>query len=158
MFLVTTPEPVYFIDDHCANCLAPLTDDIIGLRCSTWCADINQRVRYCRRVERDGRIADPLIQAQVQMNLTFLLIGGYRALGRRPSAATRMMVVSARGRALPKLRETRDRPDHIDGSSDEPANLQLLCKDCHRQSRCAQSDAYEPALDIQFAKREARRS
>lgn len=147
VFLVTTPEPRYFLDDHCANCLSPLTEDVIGLWCSTWCTDINQRVRYWRRVTRDGRIADPLIRAQIGMDLTFLLIGGYRALGRRPSSATRMLVVRRDGGRCRKCGKPGTELDHVDGNSDEPVNLQLLCKDCHRHKTSEALASMAPAPD-----------
>lgn len=147
VFLVATPEPRYFLDDHCANCLSPLTEEVVGLWCSTWCTDINQRVRYWRRVTRDGRIADPLIQEQVAMDLTFLLIGGYRALGRRPNAATRKLVVQRDKGRCRNCGESGTELDHVDGSSDAPENLQLLCKECHRRKTREALASMPPAPD-----------
>lgn len=136
-FLVKTPEPLYFVEDHCANCLTPLTEDIIGLWCSSWCNDVNAKVRYWRKVERDGRIEDPIIRDQLRMNLAFLLIGGYRALGRRPSAAVRKEVIERDNGRCRSCGKPATDLDHIDGNSDDPSNLQMLCRRCHRDKTLA---------------------
>jgi hypothetical protein len=143
-FLVQTPEPRYFEADHCANCLAPLPEDVTGLWCSTWCTDVNAKVRYWRAVQRDGRIDDPDIQFQIQMNVAFLLIGGYRALGRRPSAETRKKVVERDGGRCQSCGKPGSDLDHIDGNSDDPSNLQMLCGPCHRAKT---AESLRPADD-----------
>lgn len=143
-FLVQTPEPRFFVADHCANCLTLLPEDVKGLWCSTWCNDINTKVRYWRAVQRDGRIDDLDIRFQIQMNMAFLLIGGYRALGRRPSAETRKKVVERDEGLCQSCGKPGSDLDHIDGSSDDPSNLQMLCGDCHRAKT---AEALEPADD-----------
>lgn len=136
-FLVKTPEPRYFAADHCANCLTPLTEDIIGLWCSSWCNDVNAKVRYWRKVERDGRIEDPMIRDQLRVNLAFLLIGGYKALGRRPSPAVRKQVIKRDNGRCQSCGKPATDLDHINGNSDDPSNLQMLCKSCHRDKTFA---------------------
>lgn len=132
-FLVKAPEPRHFVTDHCANCLTPLPEDVRTLWCSTWCNDVNQKVRYWRRVQRDGRIDLPDIRSQIEMNIGFLLIGGYRALGRRPSADTRKEVLERDNGRCQSCGKPGTDVDHIEGSSDDPSNLQLLCGSCHRE-------------------------
>ena len=79
-FAITTPQDRYFLDDHCANCLEPLPEDVEALFCSAWCAEIADTVRYQRRVFRDGRIQRPDVQEAIRTRNAFLLIGGYRSL------------------------------------------------------------------------------
>lgn len=132
-FIVTTPEPRHFVDDHCANCLAPLPDDLVMLFCSSWCKDIAGRGRYWRRVIRDGRIEDPSVENQVKMDLAFLLIGGYESLGRKVPTATRAEVILRDDGKCQSCGKPGTDVDHIAGNSDDADNLQLLCTDCHRR-------------------------
>lgn len=131
-FLVQTPEPRYFLADHCANCLSALHEDEKTLWCSTWCNDVNRNVRYWRAVQRDGRIDKPDIRFQIEMNIAFLLIGGYQALNRRPSAETRRNVIERDNGRCQSCGKPGSDLDHVDGSSDDPSNLQMLCGPCHR--------------------------
>lgn len=130
-FLVETPEPRYFVEDHCANCLAELPDAVVGPYCSTWCAEVCGHVRYMRAVLRDGRIEDPLVRTAIQTNGAFLLIGGYRSLGRRLNLARREEVKRRDAGLCQACGKPGTDIDHISGSSDELDNLQLLCGDCH---------------------------
>lgn len=143
-FLVQAPEPRYFVADHCANCLTPLPEDVKTLWCSTWCNDINAKVRYWRGAQRDGRIELPDIRFQIQMNMAFLLIGGYGALGRRPSPETRRKVIERDEGRCQSCGKPGSDLDHVDGNSDDPSNLQMLCGPCHRVKT---SEAMQPADD-----------
>ncbi|MBF0671351.1 MAG: HNH endonuclease [Salinibacterium sp.] len=130
-FAVNVPHPRYFEDDHCANCLQELSTSIQGLYCSTWCQEVTAHVRYLRRVFRDGRIKQPDVQLAMQTKNAFLLMGGYRSLGRRVTPRIRTEVrVRDEGRCQ-QCGIPGDDIDHIRGDSDEPENLQLLCKSCH---------------------------
>ncbi len=130
-FVVEVASARYFVDDHCANCLEPLPEDVEALFCSSWCAEIAESVRYQRRVFRDGRIDDPLVQDAVQIRNAFLLAGGYRALGREMSVKTRVAVKTRDGGKCQVCGKAGTEIDHIAGSSGELDNLQLLCSDCH---------------------------
>jgi hypothetical protein len=143
-FLVTTPEQRYFVDDHCANCLTKLPDAVVGPYCSTWCAEVSGHVRYLRAVLRDGRIEDPLVRTAIQTKGAFLLIGGYRSLGRTLSSATREEVKKRDAGVCQECGMPGTDMDHIDGSSDALENLQLLCGDCHRAKTAEQMTAATP--------------
>ncbi|TFD68439.1 HNH endonuclease [Cryobacterium gelidum] len=78
------------------------------------------------------------------MDMAFLLIGGYRALGRRPSSETRRKVIERDEGRCQSCGKLGSDLDHVDGSSDDPSNLQLLCGPCHRVKT---SEAMKPADD-----------
>lgn len=132
-FLVVSPGERYFLDDHCGNCLVELSVHIDGLYCSTWCQEIAGSVRYKRRVMRDGRFNDPEVQAAVFTTNSFLLIGGYKSLGRTLSPPIRREVKARDSGHCQQCGEPGTEIDHINGSSDGLQNLQLLCTHCHRE-------------------------
>lgn len=131
-FVIAVPEDRYFQDDHCANCLEPLPEDEDALYCSSWCNDIASNVRYQRRVLRDGRIERPDVREAVATRNAFMLIGGYASLGRTLSTSTRAEVKTRDGGRCQKCGKPGVEIDHIDGSSGDLENLQLLCSDCHK--------------------------
>lgn len=130
-FVIDVPEPRYFRDDHCANCLEPLPDEIQVLYCSTWCQEVAAHVRYVRGAQRDGRIHDPDVQLAIRTKNAFLLIGGYRPLGRKLTPRIREDVKQRDGGLCQQCGKPGAEVDHIDGNSDQLDNLQLLCLDCH---------------------------
>jgi predicted nucleic acid-binding Zn ribbon protein len=132
-FIITVPEERHFIDDHCANCLDPLPEDIEALFCSTWCSEISASVRYQRRVFRDGRIDDPDVRLALSIRNAFLLIGGYGSLGRTLPVSTRAEVKTRDGGRCTRCGKPGAEIDHIDGSSPNLDNLQLLCSECHKR-------------------------
>lgn len=130
-FVVAVPSDRFFVDDHCGNCLELMPEDVEGLFCSAWCAEIAATVRYQRRVYCDGRIREPDVQRAVQIRNAFLLAGGYRALGRTLSTATRVAVKNRDDGRCRSCGKPGTEIDHIAGSSPQLDNLQLLCSDCH---------------------------
>jgi hypothetical protein len=145
-FLVRTPMARYFLIDHCANCLTSLSWEVEGLFCSTWCREIATFVRYKRSVTRDGRITLPDVRYAVMIQVAHLLNGGYGSLGRTLSPATRR-AVKERDRGLCRVcGKQGTEVDHIDGSSPDLDNLQLLCPDCH-QAKTSEHLAPAPQAD-----------
>jgi len=124
--------------------LAELPDDELGLWCSQWCRSVNAKTRYWRAVLCDGRIEDPAVHSQVQMDMAFLLAGGYSALGRNPSPKTREIVLERDNGLCQSCGEPGNQVDHIEGNSDDPSNLQVLCEPCHRLKTF---ESFEPAGD-----------
>lgn len=122
-----------FVDDHCANCFEPLPEETDRLFCSDWCIETAGSVRYFRKTARDGRHNDPDVQAAIQTRLAFLLVGGYQALGRRLPTATCAEVTRRDGGVCQKCGKPANQIDHIEGSSGELDNLQLLCAQCHHE-------------------------
>ncbi|GEM_PF-3604939 len=143
-FFVETPEPRYFLEDRCANCLTELPDAVVGPYCSTWCAEVAGHVRYMRAALRDGRIEDPLVQTAIKTKGAFLLIGGYRSLGRTLTPARREEVKKRDAGLCQECGKPGTDIDHVDGSSDGLENLQLLCGDCHRAKTAEQMTEAAP--------------
>ncbi|MEB2311190.1 MAG: HNH endonuclease [Sorangiineae bacterium] len=149
---VASAVPRVFIDDCCANCLNPLTPDTDGLFCSRWCRETAKNARYFRRAFRDGRIDDPDVREALRTRIAFMLGGGYSALGRTLRSNTRAAVIE-RDRGKCRLcGKPGTEIDHIEGSSPELTNLQLLCHECH----AAKTDAaLRPASEQEKALIEA---
>jgi hypothetical protein len=126
-----------FIDDHCANCFDPLPEEADGLFCGEWCKETAGSVRYIRKVFRDERRDDPLVQQAIQKRLAFLPVGGYQGLGRRLSASTRAEVVERDHGVCQSCGKPANQVDHIAGSSGSLDNLQLLCDECHHEKTVA---------------------
>lgn len=122
-----------FIADHCANCLQPLPVRVSGLFCGSWCRETGEVVRYWRGTLRDGRLEDdPLVREALRTRVAFLLMGGYYQLDRSLSPAVKDDVRSRDAGACQGCGSLGTEIDHIDGSSGELENLQLLCGECHR--------------------------
>lgn len=123
-----------FEADCCANCFEPLPTDAAHrpwLFCSSLCNDYAHLIRYWRRVSRDGRLeADPTVDYAIKIQIAFLLAGGYDRKTRTIPPETRALVIE-RDRVCVRCGRPGAEIDHIDGSSNDPGNLQLLCVDCH---------------------------
>lgn len=91
-----------------------------------------------RRVSRDGRFNDPEVQTAIHTRNAFLLIGGYRSLGRNLTPRIRVDVRQRDKGKCQKCGKPGIEVDHVNGNSDELDNLQLLCLDCHH-SKTAQN-------------------
>ncbi len=127
---VTESEPTWL---SCANCDAELDVRIEGLFCSELCRQTADFVRYARLKVAAGQLDDPDIAAAIQTRMAMILGGGYPEASHRLSPATRAAVIARdSGRCVLCGAKGTD-IDHIDGSSAGLANLQLLCKDCHRR-------------------------
>jgi 5-methylcytosine-specific restriction endonuclease McrA len=131
--LAAASAPRTLVDDHCANCLQPLPDDVRGLFCGTWCKETASLVRYWRGTIRDGRLErDPLVGNAIRTQLAFLLVGGYGALRRRLPGNVRLEVRLRDDDRCQSCGKPGEEIDHINGSSPDLDNLQLLCGECHR--------------------------
>lgn len=146
-----------FLDDRCANCLAPLPEEVEGLFCSDWCGETTKHVRYFRRVFRDGRIDNPDVQEAVRTRLAFLPSGGYKVLGRTLSPQARAEVKERDHGLCKTCGKAGADIDHISGSSGDLSNLQLLCADCHRakteKNMVSASEELTALIDVLFADR-----
>jgi hypothetical protein len=117
----------------CANCDTELDVRIEGLFCSELCRQTGDFVRYARLKVAAGQLDVPDIVAAIQTRMAMILGGGYPEASRRLSRATRAAVIDRDHGACVLCGAEGTDIDHIDGSSADLANLQLLCKDCHRQ-------------------------
>ncbi|MFE4727345.1 HNH endonuclease [Microbacterium sp. NPDC056736] len=118
--------------------MTKLPDAVVGPYCSAWRAEVCGHVRYMRAVLRDGRFEDPLVRTAIQPKGAFLLVGGYRSLGRTLSPARRQEAKNRDAGQSQECGKPGTDIDHISGNSDELGNLQLLCGDCHRAKTAEQ--------------------
>ncbi len=117
--------------DTCVNCDAVL--DQPRLFCTEACQQQAGLVRYLRRTIEDGRILDNEILEAVGTRIVILNGGGYPARARKISQARRDEII-LRDRSVCQIcGKPGTEIDHIDGSSDDPANLRLLCGPCNRR-------------------------
>lgn len=95
-----------------------------------------------RGASHDGRIRNPDVQLAIQTRNAFLLVGGYRALGRSISEPSRVEIITRAAGRCRQCGKPGDEIDHISGNSNELENLQLLCADCHHAKT---ADSMRPA-------------
>lgn len=139
-----------FIDDCCANCLQPLPLAEEKLFCSPLCRYTADTVRYSRRVVRDGRIdKDPDVLRAVQTRVAFILAGGYDREGRALPRSVRESVWQRDAGQCQSCEKPGEEIDHIDGSSPDPANLQLLCKECHHAKTALRMVPASPTMQAE---------
>jgi len=120
----------------CANCDAACLGR--GPFCGSYCKAFAEFVRLCRRWVRDAdKQADPNYPYALQVRLAFLHTA---CLGHGTVYDERARHLTAAQKAAIRHRDRGlcvqcGKPgfeiDHIDGPSDDPSNLQLLCLDCH---------------------------
>jgi hypothetical protein len=138
-----------FEPDRCANCFEPLPathEHRPWLFCSVPCRETANTVRYWRKTSRNGKFeADPEVRLAIGIRLAHMLAGGYNANARRIPLAIRALVIE-RDRACVMCAGPGEEIDHIDGDSNEPENLQLLCKTCHHSKT---AEHLVPASDEQ---------
>lgn len=120
---------------RCVNCFKEL--EKVELFCSQLCRDEAKWVRYVRKCTADGRIDDPDVREAIQIRRAHILSGGYDARGRRLSDDVRARVIERAGGLCEMCGRPGEEIDHIDGSSNDEGNLQLLCNRCHVEKTVA---------------------
>jgi 5-methylcytosine-specific restriction endonuclease McrA len=119
----------------CVSCAAQPGASRDLLFCSVRCRETAKAVRYARKALREGRADDPDVAYAIQQKTGFAATGGYDESRRRLPDAVRAAVIERDGGACRECGRRANQIDHIDWSVPEPndpANLQLLCGDCHR--------------------------
>ncbi|MBA4181351.1 MAG: hypothetical protein C0506_12240, partial [Anaerolinea sp.] len=105
------------------------------LFCTQHCQQQAKYVRYFRSTAKDGRQTDPGVLYELKIKRAHVLNGGYPADERRLSPETRAFVVKRDAGQCVECGGQGTEIDHLeplDGPAlNAPANLQLLCKDCH---------------------------
>lgn len=122
------PRPV-----DCPGCGTRFTypTDRAGCYCTDWCYDAAKHVRKYRRWAREGRLGEPSIAGAVRKERASLMGGGYPATARKVPKATKDAVRERDGWLCRSCGDPGVEIDHVDGDSNDPANLQLLCVPCH---------------------------
>jgi hypothetical protein len=119
---------------HCPNCSFTFEDVKSSPFCSLLCKAEAHYVRYWRRCIADGRDKDPRVKEAITIKLAFILGGGYN---RRVPESDRRFVIDRDGGRCQICRGPGNEVDHISGSSNDRANLQLLCDACHNKKTVA---------------------
>lgn len=145
------PTTLRFEPDRCANCFEPLPNDDEhkpALFCSELCNSVAKDVRYWRSTIRDGRFqSDPEVRLALHTRIAHLLAGGYNSAARTIPAGVRAFVFG-RNKVCVLCGGPGQEIDHIDGDSNDPGNLQLLCTDCHHAKTATR---FVPATEEQNA-------
>jgi 5-methylcytosine-specific restriction endonuclease McrA len=81
---------------------------------------------------RDGRSNDDEVRYAIRIRLAHILGGGYAKDQRRLSPEVRAAVIERDGSRCRLCGAEGTEIDHIESSSADLANLQLLCRACHR--------------------------
>ena len=118
----------------CANCLEPFiptrrTTAFCGLACSASA----KAVRYARQKYAeygDAPIPNDVREA-MQVKFVFANSGGYDASARHLSEGIRSQVEERDNGRCVLCGDLGEEIDHIAGSANDLANLQLLCRRCH---------------------------
>jgi len=141
----------------CASC--GIQHENRGPFCGDYCKAVAEFIRLCRRwIREPAKQADPEYPYVLQVRLAFLnadFLGRgtvYDENARHLSSAQKAAIWERdQGRCV-RCGKPGAEVDHISSSSDDPANLQLLCLDCHhaktRQAMAPVTDAADrEALD-----------
>lgn len=106
-----------------------------ALYCSPRCQNEADVVRYARRKAIEypdpSEMPDDIIYA-IRIQIAWALVGGYDRNARRIPPGTRALVKERDGGLCVFCGAPGEEIDHIMGPSNDPANLRLLCHDCHR--------------------------
>jgi HNH endonuclease len=120
----------------CASCNA--WHENRGPFCGDYCKAVAEFVRNSRKwIREPARQSDPQHLYALQVRLAMLnsahLGRGsvYDEKARRLSPAQKAAIRERDGDTCVLCGQPGAEIDHIEGSSDDPANLQLLCRDCH---------------------------
>lgn len=123
------------VSQLCPNCDARFpTTARTDVYCGMQCQDEAKAVRYGRATLRQyGRQPPNDVVEALRIKIAHALGGGYDRPARRISPARRAEVWQRDDDQCVKCGAPGEEIDHIDGSSDDLANLRLLCRTCHKQ-------------------------
>lgn len=126
--------PLRPVNFPCLNCDQPVTlTNIVKLYCSDLCRDEAKFVRYFRACRSDGRIDRPDVKDALLIRMAHILSGGYKERERRLPPDVRRAVFERDKGLCQKCSRPGTDVDHIEGSSGDLENLQLICKPCHNE-------------------------
>lgn len=126
--------PTVSVEFSCFNCDGTFAVvDQPKLFCSDGCQQEAAFVRYFRSCKCNGRINQPDVLEALQIRMAHILGGGYKVSERRIPLSVRRAVYERDNRTCQKCGKPGKEVDHIDGSSYDLENLQVLCGDCHNE-------------------------
>jgi 5-methylcytosine-specific restriction endonuclease McrA len=132
----TRPRPTAL---RCPNCNQQFScRSFQRIYCSLRCHDEAKAVRYGRRKHKQycNDLPDDIAYA-LQTKIQHALAGGYDAWARHIPPSTRRMIWARDSNDCQNCGRPAREIDHINGSSNDPSNLRLLCQDCHHQITAA---------------------
>lgn len=131
----------------CANCARQVVAPTVRkVYCSDLCSQVASWIRYFQKAKADGRILLPDVREAIGIRLAFIAGGGYAETARRLPPELRDAIAQRDGGVCRECGAPGSDIDHIYGSSAEPANLQLLCRECHNVKTQRSVVAAETAL------------
>lgn len=141
----TLQLPVVEVEFFCFNCDETLiVTKHVKLFCSDKCRQEAAFVRYFRSHKRDGRIYEPGVRETLKMKMAQILSG---VSERRLSKSTRQKIYERDNRTCQKCGQPASDIYHINGSSDNLENLQMLCRICHDQKTTANFVQLTPEVE-----------
>jgi 5-methylcytosine-specific restriction endonuclease McrA len=139
------PVPVEFL---CINCDGTMTvTKQPKLFCSDLCQQEAKFIRYYRSCSNDGRINQLDVQMALQIRMAHILSGGYKASERAIPLLVRNAIYKRDNKTCRLCERLGTDIDHINGSSFEMNNLQVLCKDCHSKKTKSNFRELTPEVD-----------
>jgi hypothetical protein len=103
-------------------------------------------IRYFQKAKTDGRIALPDVHEAVAIKLAHIAAGGYAESKRELPPELREQIKTRDGGVCRRCGAPGTDIDHIFGSSPDPTNLQLLCRECHNAKTQKAMVVAEPAV------------
>ena len=97
------------------------------------CKQVAKWIRYYQTTHQNGRWRQADVQDALAVRLAHIAGGGYDESGRVLPTSTRLAVFERDHGLCQRCARPANEVDHIDGSSSELSNLQLLCRDCHME-------------------------
>ena len=121
---------------ECPNCSKPAAlVDFHKLFCSDPCRDIGNLVRYARTALNSDQLGRDKLEGIADRLPPIYGGTGYPAQARRLSSNERQEILDRDNSTCQVCGEPATEIDHINGSSNDPSNLQALCKACNLAKR-----------------------
>jgi hypothetical protein len=98
---------------------------------SDLCNQVARWIRYFQKTNSDGRAQLADVHEALGIQLALIAGGGYSETERQLSPEVRDAVNTRDGGICQSCGAPGTDIDHIDGSSADLSNLQLLCRNCH---------------------------
>ena len=122
------------VEFQCLNCDKKFrSGKLAKLYCSELCKQEAKFIRYARACFRDGRIEKPDVLEAIQIRLAFIMGEGYSERDRYLPKSLRKKVFQKHDGQCAICGNPATDIDHINDSSDNIENLQLLCTTCHNE-------------------------
>jgi 5-methylcytosine-specific restriction endonuclease McrA len=134
---------------RCPNCDGLLPGP--KLFCGEQCQQAAGLVRWWREIRTNGKIDDVEIQDLLHMRLVKTVKGGYPRKERHLDPVQRYQIFERDRGLCVECGQPGKEIDHIDGSSADPSNLQLLCRDCHKDKTYRNLDTIDTDEEREYA-------